>query len=320
MRRIAFPALLLASFCGLAALPLACGGDGGNGNMDPPVCGNGKQESGEDCDLGAKNGIDGQPCSLGCRAISVIRSSLNVTWQILSQTGIEGFTGSTCSKVEADKARVIVVGPNNLRIEQDIDCSAYGRIIDTVCTRLPKGDYQATITLIRTSDKTAVTLARSSARRTNSKDGDTLNLGIDFGYDDLLNKGTLKGTLLLDVSWGEDKNTCDKATPKVTMESLWLGVNDGVKPVMGKSVPGTPLDGTPSGCFVPGQGPNVNRTSEDIAGLSIGAYRLHIKGFAGNNSPTYCKNLDVFAGPGTNNTPYKILVPAVVMGDAGACD
>src|SRR6185369_5465773 len=79
----------------LLAIPFACGP--GDGDAPPAVCGNGKVEGGEQCDGGENNGKDGYPCSSTCRAISVIRSTLNVTWSILPNP-VEGFTNSTCAK------------------------------------------------------------------------------------------------------------------------------------------------------------------------------------------------------------------------------
>lgn len=327
MRSQRYVFLALFALCAVAAaVPLACGG-GTTDGPPPPMCGNGTVESGEECDLGANNGNPDFPCSKQCKRVIIAYSKLNVNWTILKDIPIEGFTGTNCAGVGAEEAQIILVGPDGLHFEDTVECTQYSKMYSSICVqpdggpkdcsqRLPLGNYQATITL-RRADHTAISQAISSARGTLFKHGDSVSLHADVGYDDLLNKGTLKGSLRLDLSWGEFKKNCDTATPPVEKESLKLTVGSSGKVVTSATLPGTPLDGTASKCYVPGG----NRTEEEAQNLSIGSYILLIRGYtAGSNVPLYCKRQEVFVGPGTQTDVYHIIVPAVVSPDAGMCD
>lgn len=317
----------LAVGAAVALFPLACS----NSTTEPPpaMCGNGTVEMGEECDLGGNNGNPDFPCSKQCKRVILSYTKLNVNWTILNAVNVEGFRGSNCGGVEAQLANIFVIGPGGVRyFDETVECTKYGKIYTAICVRpdggstddcsqrLPLGDYQATVTLQR-ADRTAITQSISSARKTAGKHGDTLNLAVDVGYDDLLNKGTLKGSLRLDLSWGELKKNCDTATPPVALEALKLTVGSSGRVVTTSTLPGTKLDGTPSKCFVPGG----NRTEEEAQNLSIGSYNLLIQGFvAGSNIPLYCRRQEVFVGPGTQTDVYQIIVPAVVSPDAGMCN
>src|SRR5262249_32295357 len=70
-----------------------CGGNydylAGASGPPPPVCGNGVQEAGEECDLGANNGKMGYCCNIGCK--------FNAAGSVCRQTNGDCDKAETCS-------------------------------------------------------------------------------------------------------------------------------------------------------------------------------------------------------------------------------
>lgn len=319
----------LAGLLGLVVLSSNCGSTPATMNVTPAVCGNGIKEPGEDCDLGAQNGQLCSSCSATCKTVKVNHPAVNVIWELVKHTTVASYMGTNCSAVGADNARIHLSGPSIVDLEES--CASYQRTISGACVTtadgqvdcsscLKPGTYQATVTLTRASDGTAVTIAVSSGTvqlTGRESSTDPVKMPIDIRQEDFLLQYT--GSLNLQTSWGGDGVKCDGASPRVTRESLVLQSRDDVPPLKTRTIPGTPLDGSSqSACFIPGVAPNQNRIYEEAMDLPWGPYRLRVRGYAaGSQEPEYCGAYDVFVGPGRNTLPWNITVPRAYKTDAG---
>jgi hypothetical protein len=294
------------------------------------VCGNGIVETGEECDHGANNGAPGNTCSATCQNIFLNHPQVIVHWELAAHTAVAAYGGTNCMDVTADFAHVLLVGPNGFRYDDDVPCLNGSKIVGGICvtlpggaqdcsTPLPAGLYQATVYLLRSSDGTFLTKAVTTSPKmvTGTKANEMVTLPVDLEPSDFL--VPYNGSLNLTTSWGRDLTGCEAASPVVDKELLILSPDDNSPPVAGKTLPGTPLDGSaPAACFIPDVGPNINRHVEEAANLPWGQYRLRIRGYAGGQSdPAYCGVFDVFVGPGANTKPFALTVPAAVPTDAG---
>ena len=300
----------------LGAMAAGCG-------SKQPVCGNGAQEEGEQCDRGADNGRAGIACNADCKAVSVLIPQLNISWALLKnlEPPIPGWGGASCSDFGATKAQIKVDGPSPIK-DRIFPCTQYSFLYSGVCpmgndggsndcARLQPGSYQVTVTLLR-DDGTAVTSAVSTPRQ-EVQPGQAVAFNIYYQPADFLQQ-SWSGSLDFKVSWGQRGQYCDKATPPVTQESILLYRDGQAKPVMGMTKGGTKLDGTPGKCAQPDP---ITGSGERIENLPWGRYRLVV--FSPNRA--YCGATPVFVAPGKTPMTWDLLVPlATPLPDGGVTD
>ena len=266
------------------------------------VCGNGKQEDGEQCDKGAKNGMKNSGCSATCTiaALSVAQEQISITHL---QNEAVGFEGASCSDLGATKQLVVLDGPDP--INDTWDCTKSNFLRPSVTP----GDYKLTVTLL---DATGAALTNPVTSATvTAEEGKLVNLVVNFKQTDFL-KQDYKGTLFFKPSWGADATSCTMAAPMVTGYGVTLKTAGG-QVVGGMSTGNRALNGTEAPCFIPA----ANGTAEAVADLAWGHYTISFTGYAGT-AVAYCKTFDVFNGPSASNVTYSLLVPSADV-DAGAC-
>ena len=277
----------------------ACGGN-------VAECGNSIVETDEDCDKGAQNGQKGVNCSAECKSISVPIGQVRVSWGVLKKTGVEGYGGGGCSDIGAVMAHVQIAGPTPF--DEMRTCTEYGHLYSG--QNVLGGTYKVTITLVDAGGN-PVTKPVTSTEQNAIVGGETATLPVDFGVDAFLKAYT--GSFQLRASWGVEMATCTTAMPVVEQETIKLVPMGASTPLTGATKLGTPLDGTPNACQIPGQ-----EIYEKALDLPVGQYRLQVQGISGGKV-SYCKAQDIFIGPSKNSQPWSIIIPAAGA-DGGTCD
>jgi cysteine-rich repeat protein len=294
---------------GAAAIVLPhCGGS---------VCGNGKTETGEQCDQGDRNGKPGVGCSAECKLISVITAKLNVSWTRLSADvpSYPNYPDATCAALGIDRVRVDVAGPSAQTME--LPCAQQNSIL---LGDVAAGSYTVTLTMLDSTGK-ALTTPKSSMPTDVQATGQQTEVRIELTKDDYV-KQDYTGTLYFLPNWGMTGGTC--ASQNVGETSVWLTPRGSTTPVT-KTTSTTPmrmLDGTRTpGCFVPAG----NDLTEKAPTLPWGHYDMTITGRKASSAPgtiDFCGKYGVFVGPGVANPSFQLVVPAAaagVDGGAGAC-
>lgn len=289
----------------------ACGGD--------PVCGNGVKETGEDCDHGAKNGTADDNCSASCRSISIPRIELRASWSLLTNA-VPGYRGTTCTSVGAASAHLVISGA--IALDETLPCADGQEVISTYCatppdggtctTRLPAGDYQATVTLLDAQGQ-PVTKPVSSPMTTAVTGTDT-NLVAAFTMSDFLRQD-YTGAVLFTTTWGDSTASCERAQPPVDHQAFTL-VDVDRNPIAAgtKTDQGSPLDGSEALCFTP----TGAQVGEKVSDLPWGPYTLTVVG-SSQGTTAYCGQFSLFVGPGDTNRAFSVVVPAASIDDgAGA--
>src|SRR5437588_12015553 len=78
------------------------------------VCGNLKVESGEQCDKGADNGVDGSGCTSQCQFANIAVASIQVSYtKLLNEVPM--FDGVSCNDLGIGGAHVVLAGPQGGR-------------------------------------------------------------------------------------------------------------------------------------------------------------------------------------------------------------
>ena len=226
----------------------------------------------------------------------------------IKKTGIEGYGGSGCSDIGAVKAHVQLTGPTPA--DDTVDCSTYTKLYTS---KVMPGTYSATVTLLDGFGN-PVTKAVTSGEANAVVGGDIANLLIDFDTKVFLKAYT--GSFQVRASWGMDMLNCMSASPVVDQESIKLVPKGAQTPLTSKTTPGTPLDGRPAPCQIPGQ-----EIYEKATDLPVGPYRLQLWGYS-KMQLSYCKAMDIYIGPSTRSQPWTITVPATGPdgGAGGICE
>jgi hypothetical protein len=273
---------------------LECGGGA--------VCGDGKVEADEQCDVGALNGGETSGCGNDCRYSPVAIASIQVSYTKLIDE-VPGFTGAACIDLGIGSAHMVLTGPKGAD-EEWMGCTQSKMYAD-----VPPGTYQATITLFDTAGA-ALTKPIATAL-TDVKKGPVTTLNINFHQDDFL-KQDYTGLLDWNPSWGlKDKKCADSA---VTSEAVTLADAKGA-PVMMPSMTsdGIKINGPAGGCF----SKSATTLFQRIGPLPWGKYKL---GLVGAGASPFCKTFDVFVPPGVAPMTYELVVDAYDPGgDGGAC-
>jgi len=293
---------------GAAALVLShCGGS---------VCGNGKVETGEQCDQGARNGMSGVGCTAECKLSSVITAKLQVSWARLKETvgAYPNYPDGTCAALGIDKVRVAIDGPSAESV--DLPCA-----MQNALTRDPvtPGMYTVTITMLDASG-TAISKPKASMPTDVQATGQATNISVELSKDDYV-KQDYTGTLYFLPNWGASGGTC--AAQSVGQTSVRLTPRGSSTPVMKmtSTMPARLLDGTPTGCFVP----MGNDLTEKAPTLPWGHYDMTITGTkttSAQGTIDFCGKYDVFVGPGVANPSFQLVVASTgagADGGAGAC-
>src|SRR5258708_35879143 len=78
------------------------------------VCGNLKVESGEQCDKGTDNGVDGSGCSAQCQFANIAVASIQVSYSKLLNE-VPNFNGVACNDLGIGGGHVVLVGAQPAR-------------------------------------------------------------------------------------------------------------------------------------------------------------------------------------------------------------
>lgn len=321
MRKNYFSLALMVTSGTAVALAVSSGGGCGGGAA---VCGDSKVEGDEQCDKGAQNGQKGIPCSAACKSISVPSAKLNINWKLLGNLNpsVDGYKPAGCADFGATKAHLIIVGPtDDDGYDRLVNCEDRGLMYVGVCPEktdagqgdckpLHPGKYTVTVTL-QGDTGLAVTAAISTPPIEVTENlGAAVQFTIDFEPNDFL-KQNYTGTFKFNAHWGAMGKKCADAA--ITSESILLVPDGKMIPVKGKTKDGTPLDGMPGKCYVPG--PNDFVPGEEIANLPWGRYNLGIY----SQAKAFCMAQKIFVNPGTNPYAYQFVVPMFTAPtDAGA--
>lgn len=283
MRANALLALLFASL--LQTGPAACGGS---------VCGNGKVESGEQCDDG--NMRDDDACTNSCMQHDTLDAQ--VKWTLLGQEA-PGFS-ETCGGVGASKIHLVIAGP--MPFDQTVDCSSSQYIFKA----LTPGDYTVTGTLLDIMDM-PVTKGMSTTGFTIS--GADVNVTLNFGFDDFVS--SYFGNYFYRIKWG-GAVTCADGVPPVVMTKFRL--ERGGQPI--KNMDGTiTVDGvTPTPCH-----DFTEQFAESVNTLPWGPATAIITGLDGNGVPQFKGTFPTFVGAGVSNPIIEFDVNSLAP-DAGPAD
>jgi hypothetical protein len=304
MKKLAPVVLALAAVGGAAFVLAQCGGS---------VCGNGKQEPGEQCDQGDRNGMPGVACTAECKQLSIITPKLQVSWARLRETvqAYPNYPDATCAALGIDKVRVAIDGPTPS--SEDIPCAMMNTLLKD---GVAPGMYTVTITMLD-STGAAISRPKSSMPTDVQATGQPTDVKVELSKDDYV-KQDYTGTLYFMPNWGMSGGTC--SAQMVGQTSVRLTPRGSSTPVMKmtSTMPTRLLDGTVSGCFVQ-MGTDL---TEKAPGLAWGHYDMTITGTlttSAQGTVDFCQKFGVFVGPGVANPSFQLVVPrASVDPDGGA--
>ena len=297
MNRRAFPYLMMTLVVlGGGVAWLECGGGS--------VCGNMKVESGEQCDVGAMNGVDGSGCSATCQFATIAVASIQVSYSKL-QGEVPGFNGVSCGDLGIGGAHVVLSGPSGAD-EMWMGCMQS----KTYSSNVTPGAYQATITLL---DSKGVALTNPvTTAMTDVQKGPVTNLAINFKQADFV-KQDYQGNLNFDPNWGMMGKACGDAG--VTMEAVTLKKMNGMPVTMPNlTSDGLAVNGAAGTCFV--KDPAKTILNQKIGPLPWGHYTLGIVGKMAADV-TFCKTFEVFASPGLAPMTFELVIDPFSAGSDG---
>jgi cysteine-rich repeat protein len=271
------------------------------------TCGNMKVESGEQCDKGAMNGVDGSGCSSTCQNANIAVATIEVSYTKLLNE-VPGFNGATCIDLGIGAAHVVLSGPQPV---DEVWTGSGGCQQSKQYPNVTPGTYQATITLLD-ANMQPLTNAVSTAM-TDVQKGPLTNLSINFLQKDFV-KQDYVGQLDWDAQWGMADKRCNDIGPSI-MESVTLEKDKG----MVVTTPAATDDGLKlSGMF--GACLTASSTSpQRVKPLPWGHYTLVLQAKV-TGAVAFCQSFQVFVPPGTSPQTYELVVnPFDPNADGGAC-
>jgi len=268
------------------------------------TCGNMKVESGEDCDKGTMNGVDGSGCGADCKFANVAVASIQVSYSKLLNE-VPNFDGVACNDLGIGGAHVVLSGP------QPVDETWAGCTQSKQYANVTPGTYQATITLLD-SNMQPLTNAVMTAM-TDVQKGPVTNLSINFLQKDFV-KQDYVGQLDFDPQWGALNMRCNDVGPSI-MESVTLTDAKGVVVTSPAATDdGLKLSGMFGACFT-----GSSTAPQRVKPLPWGHYTLALQAKV-MGAVAYCQSFDVFVPPGTSPMTYELVVNAFDSnGDGGSC-
>jgi cysteine-rich repeat protein len=290
----------------------ACGG----GSSSKAVCGNGKIESGEDCDNGSQNGQPGNGCSADCTFVNLARTSIQVSWKLNGQAA-PGFTEESCYTVIDSGYKgwvhLQLMGP--VQLSADVKCDPNTKtFVDGSPGPLPAGTYAVTAKLYEKQDAPStdmrdLTSDVSSMAMVASEQ--TATAMINFPFTSFLN--SYQGTLFFQTfGWAPMGSTGGVTTCTDAMVSqvrFWLRRD-------GQLVPGQ-MASCGRGCSFPldGSAATLCHTPTGIsdaysADVPWGPYELVVGGYGSAGQLLYCSGTQVFVGAKTANPTFMLTTAA----------
>jgi cysteine-rich repeat protein len=268
------------------------------------TCGNMKVESGEQCDKGPDNGVDGSGCSATCQFANIAVASIQVSYSKLLNE-VPGFNGVACNDLGIGAAHVVLTGP------QPVDEVWMGCVQSKQYPNVTPGTYQATITLLDV-DMQPLTMPVMTPM-TDVQKGPVTNLNINFKQADFV-KQDYVGQLDFDAQWGMADKRCNDIGPSI-MESVTLKDAKGAlvtTPAMTED--GLKLDGSFGACFT-----GSSTAPQRVKPLPWGHYTLALQAKV-MGMVSFCESFEVFVPPGSAPETYELVVNGFdPSGDAGAC-
>ena len=298
MKSRAFPyAFVTLLVCGGGAAWMECGSSS--------TCGNLKVESGEQCDKGSMNGVDGSGCSSTCQFANILVASIQVSYSKLLNE-VPGFNGVSCNDLGIGGAHVVLDGP------QPVDEVWMGCTQSKQYTNVMPGTYKATITLLD-ADMQPLTNPVATPMTDVPKAAVPTNLNINFKQSDFV-KQDYVGQLDFDAQWGMADKRCNDIGPSI-MESVTLKDSAGMavtSPSMTED--GLKLDGTFGACFT------ASATApQRVKPLPWGHYTVILQAKV-MGMVAFCQSFEVFVPPGTTPETNTLVVNAFdPNSDAGSC-
>lgn len=268
------------------------------------TCGNMKVESGEQCDKGAMNGVDGSGCTADCQFANIAVASIQVSYSKLLNE-VPNFNGVACNDLGIGGAHVVVTGP------QPVDETWAGCVQSKQYSNVTPGTYQATITLL---DANMQPLTKpTSTMMTDVQKGPVTNLNINFLQKDFV-KQDYVGQLDFDPQWGAMDKRCNDISAML-QESVTLKDSAGaLVTTPARTDDNLKLDGTFGNCFT-----GSSTAPQRVKPLPWGHYTLilqaRVMGTVG-----FCQSFEVFVPPGTSPMTYELVVNAFdASADGGSC-
>ncbi len=198
------------------------------GCKDPaPVCGNGKVESGQQCDCGLDphrlpagcRDINGGPrsnCSAHCTWVNIDYTTLVVKWT-LNGADQHGGTFDTCSDIGVSEVHLGVVGPGGFTSEKNPGCTSYQETwTETLQTFMPTGEYTVSATPLRNRQVVGEMRDATGIVHMDRK----TEITIDFPLEGFFGWEEMTGDLLL--SYDFEGQGCTDASPIVEVEVIHL--------------------------------------------------------------------------------------------------
>lgn len=268
------------------------------------TCGNMKVESGEQCDKGAMNGVDGSGCSADCQFANIAVASIQVSYSKLLNA-VPNFNGVACNDLGIGGAHVVLTGP------QPADETWAGCMQSKQYSNVTPGTYSATITLLDSNMQPLTNPV--STMMTDVQKGPVTNLNINFLQKDFV-KQDYVGQLDVDPQWGAMDKRCNDIGPSI-MESFTLTDAKGM-PVTTPAATddGLKLNGMFGACFT-----GSSTAPQRVKPLPWGHYTLVLQAKV-TGAVAFCQSFQVFVPPGTSPMTYELVVNAFdPSGDAGSC-
>lgn len=297
MKSRAFPyAFVALVVCGGGAAWMECG--------NSSTCGNLKVETGEQCDKGPMNGVDGSGCSATCQFANISVASIQVSYSKLLNE-VPGFNGVACNDLGIGAAHVVLTGP------QPADEVWMGCMQSKQYSNVTPGTYQATITLLDANMQPLTNPV--STPMTDVQKGPVTNLNINFRQADFV-KQDYVGQLDFDAQWGMADKRCNDIGPSI-MESVTLKDAKGALVTMPSMTDdGLKLDGMFGACFTASA-----TAAQRVKPLPWGHYTLILQAKV-TGAVAFCQSFDVFVPPGSTPETYPLVVNAYdPNSDAGTC-
>ncbi|MCD6499746.1 MAG: hypothetical protein J7M25_15750 [Deltaproteobacteria bacterium] len=268
------------------------------------VCGNGKKESGEQCDCGkdpnnipencrAINGAPRSTCSDTCGLLAAHYTSLIVVWTINGSPGGTA-TFDTCNDAHADQVQVHVTGPSGFSNSQTTGCAQYQvSFLETNQNPLQAGTYTIDATLLSAGKPITKPVTGQGMVQLDQ----TNTIVVDFDLDSFLDKDSLRGTLMLDLDWAGQG--CADASPVVTTQQTFVWMDEQL------------LDGFPArrGCV-----DDLWRFSD----LPVADMAIEVQGLDASDQVLYCLEQPIKVGIG-GNIPFTLSIPTHDASDATPC-